>query len=348
MIRPSTVILVGILLFGPLLVVELGTRVLIDRGRLPEAPSSNLLTDVSLANMLRRGKPDVLIVGASTLRNAVRPYVLKKLIAEKTGQTVHIQSIAQDGISLDAQRLLVQELARRDLLPDVVITGISPAVVSGEFGESEWFLGSELGRLWSGCEGDLQATDALDCRLGQVSALWRWRGRLDRLSEALESGIPGTLTDDSRTLRPSGWLDTTPTTRGRLQGAVPRALEQFDAAISMSDDVRDDFAALADELRSHGVTVVAIEMPYVPELEDALKERHPEWEEERDAAYAELQAAAGFEIVDVEGFGDWTRTRSFHDLRHLSGEGAAPFTRQLWRMPAFREPLLEGLGLAAP
>ena len=31
------------------------------------------------------------------------------------------------------------------------------------------------------------------------------------------------------------------------------------------------------------------------------------------------------------------------DLRHLSREGAEPFTRQLWEMPAFRVGILAGL-----
>jgi hypothetical protein len=107
--------------------------------------------------------------------------------------------------------------------------------------------------------------------------------------------------------------------------------------------VIDDFAAFVAELRTHGVELIAVEMPYLAELEDDLIARNPDWDDERAAAYARLEEAADLDIIDVGGFGDWAEAGSFRDPRHLSRTGAGPFTRQLWAIPEFREAVLSGL-----
>lgn len=68
MVRPIAAIIAAMLLVGPVLVAELGTRALIRAGRLPDAPSSNPETDVSLSNIVRIGRPDILVLGTSGSR----------------------------------------------------------------------------------------------------------------------------------------------------------------------------------------------------------------------------------------------------------------------------------------
>jgi hypothetical protein len=104
-----------------------------------------------------------------------------------------------------------------------------------------------------------------------------------------------------------------------------------------------DFAELVRELRSHGVEVVPVTMPYSSMLEDALVARNPDWEQQRIDGVGLFEQVAGIDIIDVDGFGEWADSAAFHDLRHLSRRGAGPFTEQLWEMPEFRERVLAGL-----
>ena len=347
MIALGKVLLAMLLLLGPVIVAELGLRALITAGRLPAAPSSSLLADVSIANLERLGRPDVLVIGTSAIRSALKPATLEDLLSTEIGRPVAVQSVAQGGLSFAAQRLLIRKLAALDLLPRTVITGLSAvSLQDGSDLEDDWFLGSELGRLWSGCEAGAPEEEALDCLLGQVSALWRWRGRPERIVEAITSGMPVTIIDNGRLLQESGWLSTNPSTAARLEENISRALARVEDRIDLSPATVDGFAGLVEELRAHGVELVAVELPYFPTFEAALSARNPDWAAGRDAGFAALEEAAAIEIIDVDGFDDWTtgtKAEWFRDPRHLSRVGAGPFTRHLWQMPEFRAALLQSL-----
>lgn len=347
MTKPVSVLLAAVLLLGPAMVFELTTRALIDTGRLPIAPSSNAETDVSLVNLLREGRPDVLILGSSSARAGIKPGTLARRIRETTGAEVRVRNVSQAGLSLEAQRLLVRELAARELLPDVLVTGLTPVTLSGRHGGThDWFLRGELGQMWSGCSRMSLGPDWLDCQLGRLSAAWRWRGQPGRLAEALTEGMPTTIGDDLRMLHEDGWLATAPADQYQLDVRIDRALASVPAEIDVTEAVADDFAALVAELRAHGVTVIAFELPYLAAFEEALAERDPQWSSQVSAGYERLEGAAGIDIVELDRYGGWVRPESFRDPRHLSSEGAGPFTRQLWNQAAFREPLLESLGLS--
>ncbi len=346
MIKPISVLLAAIVLLTPSAVAEVGTRALIESGRLPIAPSTDQLADVGLANLMRLGKPDILILGTSAVRNGIQPDVLEQLIAEETGQEVHVQGIAQSAMSLKAQRLLVKGLAALDLLPDTVITGLTPVSLTGDHRDGDWFLGSPLGQLWGGCgdtldDADVEAT--LDCWLGQNSAVWRWRGHPDRLAQAARDGMPASIVKKGRQLHENGWTSEKPSTRKELRKQLPRTLRRLQDGVSVPAYVAIDFAELVRELRSHGVEVVPVTMPYSSMLEDALVARNPDWEQQRIDGVGLFEQVAGIDIIDVDGFGEWADSAAFHDLRHLSRRGAGPFTEQLWEMPEFRERVLAGL-----
>ncbi|MEX1296384.1 MAG: hypothetical protein AB1Z67_09460 [Candidatus Limnocylindrales bacterium] len=345
MIRPISVIVAAVLLLGPLITVELGLRALIDEGRLPEAPSSNDFADISLANLHRGGRPDVLIMGMSTMRSGIKPDTLERRIEADLGRPVRVQNVAQGGISLESQRVIVEQLAEEGLLPSVVITGVSPITLAAEHeGESEdWFRRSELGRLWAGCSEALVEPEALECWLTQASAVWRWRGHLDQLSAALTEGMPTTIRDGSRSLRPSGWVASRPASAEKLQQNLPRALARLDEEIHVGDELAAGWAAFVEALRSHGVEVVAVRMPYYRPLVDAALARNPDWAEQRDAGYERLEAAAGLPLIEVPDFSETAEPEWFRDPRHLSRLGAPAFTRQMWAEDAVSQPILEVL-----
>ena len=345
MIKPTTVILAAILLLGPLLVAEMGTRALIASGRLPTAPTSNTEADVSLANIARLGRPDVLVLGTSSIRSALRPDTLAKLLSDRIGREVSVQSVAQPSLSLGGQRLIARGLAEQDLLPELIVLGLTPSTMTGYGPAGDWFDQSELGRLWGGCE-DVEGPDGMICRLGQLSALWRWRGRADRVAESLVEGMPRTTGDADRRLTESGWLSEQAVDKLSLEDRVPLALDVLPRDPILSAENEAEFVALIEDLRSYGAEVVAVALPYAPQLEAALVKRNPDWRIQRDAGYAALAEAAAVPILEVAGYGSWWSETSQNDLRHLSRSGAGPLTRQLWSMRAFREPLLDGLASA--
>ena len=346
MIAPIKVLFAAVLLLAPTIAVEAGTRTLVDSGRLPFAPSSSPYADVGLANLARLGKPDVLVLGTSAIRNALQPDVLEELIAAETGEEVHVQGLAQSAMSLKAQRLLVEGLAQLDLLPGTVVTGLTPVSLGGDNREGDWFIHSELGQAWRGCADISDPAESIDCWLGQASAMWRWRGRPDQLLSAVRRGVPRTYREDGRTLHENGWTAEKPATERQLIKAIPSTLERLQEEIFVPAVVFNEFMGLVSDLRSRGVEVIVVEMPYAPMLVEALLERNPAWEEQRREGFALLEQAADIDIVEIDGLGEWATASAFHDLRHLSHKGAEPFTRQLWDMPEFREPVLAGVTAA--
>ncbi len=350
-IRPLAIVLAGLLLLGPTLALEVGTRLLIDRHRLPVATSSQLLTDIALSNLEHLGKPDVLVVGTSATRDGLQPDVLEDLVREASGRDVRVQGIAQGGMSLEAQRLLVRGLAEDDLLPETVLVGLASGTLSGLLDGSaaadDWFEGSELGLLWRRCDG-VAWLELPDCVVGQVSALWRWRGRPDRLASAVLSGMPRTLRVGARTLRSNGWTAERSTTGSRLRAQLPATLDRLPPLEPVPAAVEQGFVDLIDEIRAHGAQVVVFSLPYSPILVDALVAEEPDWVSTMAASHAQLGEAADVRIYDMEAFGAWWDATDSRDLRHLSRTGAEHATRQLWAMPGFSDEILAALDAADP
>lgn len=346
MIAPIKVLLAALLLFGPALALEVTSRALIDAERLPMAPTSNTFADISLANLVRGGQPDVLVLGTSAARAAIRPAVLEELLAAETGRELQVRNAAQGGIDLRDQLLLVEGLDGLGLLPDTVILPVSAVTMTGVHPQGGWFERSELGQLWSGCTTDDVAAPPLECWLGQGSALWRWRGQPEQIVEAVTGTAPVTLRDGKRKLHEDGWMATDPTNAKGMRNSTERMIEMLGEEVDLPEHVAHDFTALIEELQARGVTVVAVEMPYADQLQDELTTRNPDWAQQRRSAYQQLEEVSGLDIIEVDRFGPWAKVKSFRDAQHLSRLGAEPFTRQLWDEPEFRERLLEGLASA--
>jgi len=337
------VMLAAFLFLVPLLLVEAGVRVLIATDRLPEADSSNVRTDVSLMNVQRRAPSDVLILGASVIRSGIEPKVLRNSIKSVTGDAVSVQNAAQAAMSLGSQAVLVKGLAERELLPGVAIIGLTPTSLLGGTWDGDWFADSPLGQLYAGCQHVDEPEARLDCEVGQISALWRWRGQIDRIEGALEGQYPTTARSNKRVLRADGFMGDRPLDLEEIEALLPETMAKIPRNVRPSDESEADFVALVEALRAEGVDVVVVALPYTRILEDALLERNLEWREQLDAGYARLEEAADVDIVQVQKYGRWWGDGSSADLRHLSRDGAGPFTKQLWQMSPFREALLESL-----
>ena len=345
MFKPGVVILAAVLLLGPAIVAEVGVQALVRTGRLPEAPSSNAYADVSIANLVRAGRPDVLVLGTSSIRNALVPDALEELVERDVGDEIRVHNVAIGGLSHNDQRVLVEGLARHDLLPRTVIVGLTPSSVRGTGEKQDWFVTSELGRAWSDC-ADVALPERISCQVSERSALWRWRGHVDRLLTALAEPMPRTFEERGQRLVENGWYNGPPSSAKRLAGTLAATLEQLPAGVERDPLMLSDFAALVDELRAHGTTVIPVAVPYSPPLIDALVERNPEWRDELESGYASLAAAADVEIVEIPEYGEAWEPPWQRDHRHLSRRGARIVTEQLWQMPEFREALLEGLASA--
>ncbi len=342
MFKPGVVIFAALLLLGPALVAEVGVQALVRVGRLPEAPSSNEYADVAIANLVRAGRPDVLVIGTSSIRNAFVPDVLEELVEHDTGDQIRVQGVAIGGLSHNDQRVLVEGLASRDLLPQTVIVGLTPSSVRGTGEKQDWFATSELGLAWTGC-ADLAGPERISCQLSQRSALWRWRGHPDRLLAAFAEPMPRTFEDRGQRLLEDGWYNGPPSSARRLDRTLAATLEELPEGVEQDPQVRADFVALVDELRAHGSTVIPVAVPYSPPLIEALVERNPEWRSELESGYASLAAAADIEIVEIPEYGDAWEPQWQRDHRHLSRKGARIVTEQLWEMPKSRDAILQGL-----
>jgi hypothetical protein len=196
-----------------------------------------------------------------------------------------------------------------------------------------------VGQLWRGLAA-LSWPESSASRLGALAALRRAAGRPDRLVSAVLRDMPTTFDHDGRVLQENGWASEEPATARRLREQLPGTLERLPALGAVPAAVEERFSALVDELRARGVNVVAFALPYSPPLTEALLAADPGWQERLLEGYADLEASAGLDISVVEAFGPWWEPASQHDLRHLSRDGAAPATRQLWDVPGFREAVL--------
>ena len=336
------ILLVAAASLGPLLAAEVGVRILIEIGRLPEAPARTEVVEVTVENLERLGAPDVLIVGTSVARDGIDPQTLQRLLARSDVEAT-VQSMAVAGVNLPDQHIIIRGLADRGLLPRVAVLGLSSVTLTADQGEPGWFSATALGRLWDGCQAGSEWDALVDCGLSQVSALWRWRGRLERIVEGVVRGTPRRLKVGTTILRPDGFLAVAPRRPKKLARLLPKTVERLLPGATLSAGVSADFATAVQLLRSEGVTVIPVFMPYSDELQAALLERNPEWVAQKQASVATLEEDADIEIIEVERFGDWLDADSLRDHRHLSRDGAPHFTRQLWDMPEFRARLLAGV-----
>jgi hypothetical protein len=286
----------------------------------------------------------VLLLGDSMTHSGIDPAVLADLAGEVIGREVSGYGLAIPGSGPATSLLLLEQLAREGRLPRVAVLGISPPNLRGNPGGDTAFARSPMGRLFAQCDGVEGYAEIVDCAMGQLSALWQWRGRPEQIVRALRRP-PSTLggRGGQRILRSDGFSERAGRTVAELEAQVADGLDREDPTIGLGEGVSDDYRALVDFLRAHGTEVVATLVPYSPTYTAALEARHPGFEQERRAAAGQLANEIGLEIIDPGRFGSWWGDGDSSNIKHLSGAGAAEFTRQLWQTTAFRDGIVAGL-----
>ena len=319
------------LLLAPTLAGEVAVRSLIAQGRIPVAAADESSVEVAWTNLERAGPTDIIVFGDSLARMGLHTEMLETLASRDAGRPVTAYNLATPGAGFPVYRAFVEELGRQGRLPKVAIIGISTVALQRDDALAVRALNSPFGRLVAGCGGGATVEQALSCRLESISALWRWRGHLDRLVGSLTNAVPATQVDTFITVEEDGYARGGPMPVERLPDRIERGLERTPRLAAAAPDV-GGFRELVVALRSRGVPIVAVLMPYSPPFEDALEAREPGWAAERARILDEMARASGQPIVE-SSIRDWWTVDASHDIRHMTPFGARRFTRDAWRLP---------------
>jgi hypothetical protein len=334
--------MVALLLLAPLLLVELGVRLLIASDRLPVAAAHTVEFEITWTNLARAGTPDVLILGDSVSQQGMEPAVLSDLLSDAVGHRVSVFNGSSPGGRVGVNLAMVEQLAREDRLPRVAIVAIYPGTLNNDFTFTGAFIFTPMGGLFTACQYATDLADALDCQLGSVSAAWRWRGHPDRLVRAFDQPVPRTATSGGLHLRSDGFREGRGVSLERLQAQMDGS-DLRKRLFGFSDEVAQRYVQLIHELTSHGVVVVPVAVPDTPALAARMELLEPGRRALFRGALDTLEQMSGLRFVDPIAFGSWWGDGEARNFNHLSVKGAADFTRQLWDMPAFRDPIVAGV-----
>ena len=285
---------------------------------------------------------DVLILGDSTAQQGMEPRVLEELVEEALGRSIEVFNAASPGGVLGTNAAIVQQLADEDRLPPILVVAVYAGTLSTDATFQDIFSRTAMGRLFTGCRGPTSVEETLDCHLGRVSALWRWRGHPGDVVTAVATPLPATDGEAGLRLRADGFREG----RGRPISHLERQVRRADLSRRLFDfppAVRHSWTRLVATARAEGSTVIGVAIPDTPQLRDQMEELQPGRERMYHEAVHELAESSGVPFVDVARFGDWFGDGMARNFNHLSREGARHFTRQVWEMPAFRQLLLDAL-----
>ncbi len=343
--RIRRLLLLAALIVVPLLAFEVGIRVLIASGRLPVAAAHAPEFERSWMELERAGPQDIILLGDSLTHRGIDPAVLGAALATPD-RPLRVFDLASSGGGYSTNRSLIERLGAEGREPRVAVIGISPVGLKGDL-NWDTVARSPMSRLFTDCETASGIADVLDCGLEQVSAAWRWHGRLSEVFEAVRGHLPAEGLVRAGQMLTNGFRSHAGVSERVLDGRVAKVVADEPLRPTLSDESRAAFVRLVDAARAAGVPVVAVAVPYQPPLVAALTARDPAWGAEWQASLAELGAAAGIEVLDIP-FGDWWQASDAFDGKHLSASGAAAFTRQLAATPAFRDAVGAALGEALP
>ena len=340
------VLLLALVLLAPIIGAELAIRGLVASYRLPVADAHRPDFEITWANLQREGTPDILVLGDSVSQQGIEPRALEKLVAGTTGRHVTAFNAASPGGGIGVNAAIVEQLAREGRLPRVLIVGFATGTVSTDITFHEIFSRTVMGRLFTACTVPMPIGDLLDCRLSEASFLWRWRGRLSDVLDAIQRPLPRTDDSNALHLRRDGFREG----RGRRIDAIERQLERSDLdkrRVRLAPEVQASWQWLVSVARANGATVIPVAIPDTPTMAGRMEQVQPG----RDALYWESVATLGSDVglpfVEVRQFGAWWGDGMARNFNHLSHAGAIAFTGQLWDMDEFRGRLLEGLDAGA-
>jgi hypothetical protein len=337
------VVLVAVALLLPLMALEGAVRALIATHHIPVAPAHFRDFEISWSNLERRGRVDVLILGDSVSQQGLFPPEVRDRLSSELGTPVKVFNIASASGTLGVNLAIARQLAAEGRLPRTAVLGVQPGLLRDDATLAK-FAATPMGQLFTDCAMAMDLESLFSCRLGAVSALWRWRGRPATLWDSVGEEMRRTVTRGGLVLRQDGFRSGMGLTDEALLGQLPQHLNGRPEVFRMGTEARDQYLELVAFLQTHGVVVVPVAVPEAPQLLDALEARHPGWTAEWQAALHELSAASGLQITDPGGYGPWYGEGSMRNIKHLSEEGARAFTRQVLDIRAVRDPILRALG----
>ena len=341
------VLLLAVVLLAPILGAELAIRGLVAAHRLPAADAHRPDFEITWANLEREGTADILVLGDSVAQQGIETAVLEKLVGRAAGREVTAFNAASPGGGIGVNAAIVEQLARQGRLPRVLIVGFATGTVSTDITFHEIFSRTVMGRIFTGCSVPMPFGEALDCHLSDASYLWRWRGRLPDVLQAVQRPLPRTDDTDALHLRRDGFR----VGRGRSVTTIERQLERADLSkrrVQLASDVRTSWQWLVSVARANGATIIPVAIPDTPTMTARMEEVQPGREELYWDSIATLGEDVDLPFVEVRRFGDWWGDGMARNFNHLSHAGAKAFTRQLWEVEAFRERLLGGLEAGDP
>jgi len=333
------------LVVAPLVAGDLAVRVLIATHRLPVGAAQGPAVEVAWTNYERTGPADILILGDSLARMGIHPATLATLTGNSLGRPVTAYNLSTPGAGFHVYRAFIEELDHEDLLPNVVVIGISTVGLYRTTARPGRLLRSPFGRFVSDCRGVRGLEETLSCHLESISPLWRWRGQPGRLLEALDDPVPRTSRANGITLEADGYGRGRSIPPAGFDKALAVALKNTPPLASAQPDI-GAYVALVEALRSSGTRVVVVLIPYAPPFEDALEAREPGWQALRSSLLEQLSETAGQPILDSGPVATWWTVQDSHDVRHFSPRGGKRFTAHLWNNATFRTLVTEALGAA--
>lgn len=318
---------------------------------LPLAPAHGGAFE-TMTNALRIADPapDVIIFGDSMTQQGLDPAELGNLLAEAAGEEV----IAFNGASSRARwgmnLLLAHYVVSLEDPPSVALMGISTrAAERDDFYTSEGAK-SPFSSLVEGCDRPASDTwgeaDAERCERDVADPLFRFRTGGDQVARAQE-GQPAQTSlriREGSQLRSDGFMIHPGVSAAEAKEISDTRMERgFPGFPTVHDEAVADFGEAAELLRSHGVTVLAFEIPYTPVHQANLEEAGRDYDARRQDAAQALTTPHEVPLFAVDEFGDWWGDGDSRDAIHLAPQGAAKFARQLTETPGFLEEVQAGL-----
>lgn len=333
-----------LLLVAPALGAEVALRALVATHRLPFADAHRPDFEITWANLERIETPDVLVLGDSVAQQGVEPAVLERLVAQSTGAVISVFNAASPGGGLGVNAAIVEELARQERLPPVIVVGVASGTLSTDITFREIFSRTVMGRLFTGCDVPMTLSEGLDCHASRVSLVWRWRGHPRDILEAVLRPLPHEDRTDGLKLRADGFRIG----RGRSVDRVERQLSRIDLdkrVVAIDPEVEESWRQLVAAAEANGSVVIPVAIPDTPPMLARMEEHQPGRERLFWDGIGRLEDQAGAPFVRITALGDWWGDGMARNFNHLSHAGARQLTRQVWQMDDFREPLLRALDL---
>ncbi|PRZ11699.1 SGNH/GDSL hydrolase family protein [Nesterenkonia sandarakina] len=294
--------------------------------------------------------PDVVIFGDSMTQQGVDPAELGQLLSEATGDDVSVFNGASSRARWGINRLLARYIVSLDELPSVALMGISTrAAERDDFYTSEGAK-SPFSSMVEGCDRPASdawgEADAARCERDVADPLFRFRtggGQVVRAEEGQPAQTSLRIREGSR-LRSDGFMIHPGVSAAEAEEISDTRMERgFPGFPTVHDEAVADFGEAADLLRSHGVTVLAFEIPYTPVHQANLEAEGRNYDARRQESAQALTDPHDVRLFPVDEFGSWWGDDHSRDAIHLAPEGATEFARQLTEIPGFLDEVQAGL-----